>query len=925
MGMSFPIWAGAAPPATGAAVAAKMMELPLSFQNNKGQSPRDVDFVSQSGNHSLYLKKSGIRLDLRGAKQTQSIALKYVHPEASPHSEGIDFLNANNGYFVGSPDKWIRGISSYQKVRYSNVWRGVDVLYYGNHRLLEYDLVVAAGADASRAAFEVSGAQGLRVDENGDLLIQTASGEILEKRPVAYQQTSAGRREVVARYEVSGDTVSFQIGDYDRSKQLVIDPVIGFSIANLIPLEAYGPGGVAVDTSNNIFVSGTTLPGLESDPGYTSGFVLEIGYTGSESGSLIFGTGTGNTTVAALATDNNGSAYMTGNTSDSGVTFGTKNAYQGTSGGGLDAFLVRINVSQVQLIYSTYLGGSGNDGGTAVAADSSGNAYVVGQTASANFPRTAGSPFAGGTDVFLARINTNASGASSLTYSYLAGGSGNDVGTSVALDTSGNVYVGGFTQSTTFSPNPNFGFVTANPAGNANGFVLKLNATSLAASYLTFFTGGDVYALAVDSSQQAYVTGNTDGAIPTNSLNQGYATTGGAGHAFIARFSTTVTGTASLIYSSYLAGGAADAGFGIAVNGSGLATVVGSTTSFNFPVTASALQRTLAGKQNAFLSQVNTNAAMSASLVYSSYLGGSDVDSGNAVALTPYGNPVILGQTNSINFPVTSGNAANPGTGYTVFLTKFWFEAPPFGSLDTPVNNSVNVAGAVGVTGWALSTIAINNVAVWRNPVPGEAVAANGLVYVGTAEQISGSRPDVAAKYPGYPNNNWGWGLQVLTNELPGNGKPLGNGTYTFHALATDNDGYVADIGQTTITVNNAASIAPFGTIDTPVQGGTESGTFVNFGWALTPQPNMIPTDGSTIEVYIDGLPVGHPVYNQPRADIEQLFPGYQNTDGAVGYFYVNTTLYPNGLHTISWLVKDNAGNAAGIGSRYFIIANPVN
>jgi hypothetical protein len=921
MSMSLPIWAGAAQPTTSASVAAKMMDLPLSFQSNKGQAPQGVDFVSKSSNHSLYLEKSGMRLDLRGAKQPQSIVLKYVHPEASLHSEGVDFINSNNGYFIGSPDKWIKGVSSYQKVRYSNVWRGIDVVYYGNHRLLEYDLVVAAGADASRAAFEVSGAQGLRVDANGDLLIRTASGEILEQRPVAYQNTVNGRSAVEARYALSGDTVSFEIGEYDRSKELIIDPIIAFSFANLIPLEAYEPGGVAVDTSGNIFVSGTTLPGFGGST-TTSGFVVEIGYTGSEIGSQEFGSGTGNTTVAALATDNSGSAYITGNTTDTGVTFGTQNAYQGTSGGGSDAFLVRIIVAKVELVYSTYLGGSGNDGGTAVAADSSGNAYVVGQTASANFPRTSGSPYAGGTDVFLAKINTNASGTSSLTYSYLAGGSGNDVGTSVGLDTSGNVYVGGFTQSTTFSPNPGFGYVTTNPAGSMNGFVLKLNSTSLTASYLTFFVGGEVYALAVDSNQQAYVTGNTDGAIPTNSVNQGYATTGGANHAFIARFSTTVTGAASLIYSSYLAGGVTDAGFGIAVDGSGNATVVGSTNSFNFPVTASALQRTLDGAQDAFLSKVNTNASLSASLVYSSYLGGSSVDSGNAVALTPYGNPVVLGQTESSNFPVTNGNAPNSGTLFSVFLTKFYFEAAPFGSLDTPVNNSVNVAGAVGVTGWALSTIAINNVAIWRAPVPGEAVAANGLVYVGTADQINGSRPDVAARYPGYPNNNWGWGLQVLTNELPGNGKPLGNGTYTFHALATDNDGYVADIGQTTITVNNAASIAPFGTIDTPLQGGTESGTFVNFGWALTPQPNMIPTDGSTIEVYIDSLPVGHPVYNQPRADIEALFPGYKNTDGAVGYFYVNTLLYQNGLHTISWLVKDNVGNAAGIGSRYFTIAN---
>lgn len=247
--------------------------------------------------------------------------------------------------------------------------------------------------------------------------------------------------------------------------------------------------------------------------------------------------------------------------------------------------------------------------------------------------------------------------------------------------------------------------------------------------------------------------------------------------------------------------------------------------------------------------------------------------------------------------------------------------AGPFGSFDTPANNSTNLAGGVGFTGWALSYIGVTSLGVYRNPLPGE---GSGLVFVGDAEFITGSRPDVATAYPGYPYNTRGWGFQVLTNELPGtNGQAIGNGTYTFHAIAADANGLTADLGSKTITVNNAGSVLPFGAIDTPTQGGIASGSaFVNFGWALTPQPNLIPTNGSTITVFIDNVPKGHPVYNNARSDIQTLFPGYQNTNGAVGYFLIDTTQLTNGLHSIAWSVKDNAGHANGIGSRYFIVQN---
>lgn len=247
-------------------------------------------------------------------------------------------------------------------------------------------------------------------------------------------------------------------------------------------------------------------------------------------------------------------------------------------------------------------------------------------------------------------------------------------------------------------------------------------------------------------------------------------------------------------------------------------------------------------------------------------------------------------------------------------------------------------AGAINFTGWALSLNTVANVALCREVLPGEA-GINGLLYLGNGVLTPGARPDVAIAHPGYPNNNWGWGAQILTNQLPGtNGLSIGNGTYKLHAIAADttappatNDSrdcactqsYCTDLGTTTMTADNAHSILPFGTIDTPGQGQVISGTsFVNFGWVVTPQPNIVPVDASTIIVYIDKVAVGHPVYNQFRSDIATIFPGLRNSNGAVGAFIFDTTKLSNGIHNIAWGVIDSVGNAQGIGSRAFFVQN---
>ncbi|HNX98050.1 MAG TPA: hypothetical protein PKK12_10255, partial [Candidatus Aminicenantes bacterium] len=246
--------------------------------------------------------------------------------------------------------------------------------------------------------------------------------------------------------------------------------------------------------------------------------------------------------------------------------------------------------------------------------------------------------------------------------------------------------------------------------------------------------------------------------------------------------------------------------------------------------------------------------------------------------------------------------------------------AAPFGSFDTPANGTTGVTGSIGVTGWALDDMEVVAVKIYRDPVTGETAGSNGKVFIGDAVFSDGARPDVEQLYPNLPlSSRAGWGYMMLTNFLPNQG----NGTFTLHAYVTDREGHTVTLGARRITCNNATANLPFGAIDTPAQGGTVSGaSYVNFGWALTPQPGIIPTDGSTINVWVDGAPLGHPVYNQYRSDIATLFPGYANSNGAVGYFYLDTTTFTNAIHTIAWSVEDSLGRISGIGSRYFQVLN---
>ncbi len=275
---------------------------------------------------------------------------------------------------------------------------------------------------------------------------------------------------------------------------------------------------------------------------------------------------------------------------------------------------------------------------------------------------------------------------------------------------------------------------------------------------------------------------------------------------------------------------------------------------------------------------------------------------------------------------VNSAQVTNGPLVIAVHLTQLagGTSMPPVGSFDTPANNATGVVGAIAVTGWALDDVEVTAVELWRDPVGSEPVAANGKVFIGNAVFVPGARPDVETLAPTTPfNYRAGWGYLLLTNALPTASTPTGGtGTYTLYAYADDAEGFQTPLGSKRITATNSTATLPFGTIDTPAQGQTISGSaYASFGWALSPK-STIPVDGSTIDVYVDGVNLGHPTYNQFRSDIATAFSGYANSSGAVGFLILNTTTLTNGVHTIGWIARDAAGNAQGLGSRFFSVFN---
>ena len=697
--------------ATRSRVSETLGQLPLSFEENRGQVDKEVSFVSRGNGYTLFLTPTEAVLALRQnegkrrperadggrpaiesqllSTRTSTLRMKLKGANAAPTVTGESAMGVRTNYFKGNdPQVWQTDVSRYERVRYTEVYPGVDIIYYGQQRELEYDFEVAPFADASRIRLEFAGAEGMKVERRtGDLVLQVAGGEVRQHKPVAYQEAGGERREVESRYVINHQRqVAIKVGEYDRTKPLIIDPTLSYS-TYLGGSDGYEYGNdIAIDSSGYVYVTGETIatnfPTLHQYQTYqgpmysTDVFVAKLDTNASGAASLLYSTYLGGSSGdygIGIAVDSLGNAYVTGKTFS--TDFPLLHQYQ-TYQGSIDAFAAKLDTNAsgaASLRYSTYLGGSGGDVTYDIAADSAGNAYVAGWTQSADYPtfhqlrnyRDYG-------DAFVTKLDTNASGAASLRYSTYLGGSLFDYGNGIAVDATGIVYVTGLTDSPDFP--------TLNEYQSLNGadaFITKLDTNlsgEAALLYSTYLGGGDGYAsaeaIAVDSSGIAYITGYTNSScFPT--LHP-FQTDQGDVDAFVAKVDTNASGVAALLYSTYLGGSKSEYASDITVDSAGNVYVVGWTNSTDYPKLRQFQGRhsTLDSyTSDVFVTKLDTNVHGAGSLAYSTYLGGSGHDFGLGIAVDSLGSAYVVGFTESRDFPTKNQYQAYQ-RGADAFLTK---------------------------------------------------------------------------------------------------------------------------------------------------------------------------------------------------------------------------------------------------------------
>ncbi len=600
--------AHAAPSSPGVAFA----QLPLHFEANAGQDDQRVLYSSRDAGQALFLTADSVVFAPAGA--VDPVEMHLVGADRTARTSLEQPLPGRSHYLRGTDRKgWTRNVAHYGRVRYAGVWPGVDLVYYGNQGQLEYDFIVAPGADPAAIRMRADGAS---IDLDGNVLLGAAEAGVVLKKPVSFQTVAGARRSVAADYHIerSGghDEIVIALGDYDRSRALVIDPVVEYStyLGSRKLDEAYA---VAVDADGNAYLTGATLH---------SDFPVQVPFDAS------------------------------------------------FNGGGYDAFVSKLSADGQTLLYSTYLGGTGYDYGQSIVVDSSGNVLVSGSTSSTNFP-TGGvvRPYAGGGDAFVVKLSPD--GAAILWGTYL-GGTSSEGGRSLALDPAGNAYVAGVTWSADFpayrGKQMTFG------GGSFDAFVAKLSGIDGALVYATFLGGSEgewLGGLAVDGLGRAYVIGHTASAnFPTAAAMQ--PAINGVSDVFVSRLSASGK---ALTYSTFLGGSDQETGNAITVDSNNAAYITGATASINFP-TVNSLQAPLAvggglPRYDAFVAKIASDGG---SLRFSTYLGGLNSDTGNGIALDAARNVYVAGNTQSSDFPAVNpfqtSEPAYGGTNFDAFVTK---------------------------------------------------------------------------------------------------------------------------------------------------------------------------------------------------------------------------------------------------------------
>ncbi len=734
---------------------------PLVFEANRGQADAEAAFVARGSDYRLSLTAGGAVFASGPASTSAAsvIRLDAAGADTSAPLVGLDPLpGIVNSYLGTDPDHWQTGIPTYARVAQRGVYPGIDLVWYGDGDRLEYDVLIAPGTDPRALRLVVGGADAVSVEANGDLVISTATGRLIQPPPVAYQDVDGQRRPVEAGYVVQGSSVSLRLGGYDPGLALVVDPVVYSTYLGGGGTDA--GDGIALDASGNSYITGRTAStdfpttaGLDTTRGgLQDAYVTKLNPTGTVAYSTYLG-GSGfenSGPTSAVAVDGLGNAYVTGTTAS--TDFPATPGLDTTLSGSFNAFVTKLGPTGA-LSYSTYLGGTSGENGTGIAVDSSLNAYVTGTTSSVDFPTTPplDTTRGGVSDAFVTKLSPSGT----ISYSTFLGGSGDESGFGIALDALSDAYVSGTTPSADF---PATAGLDTTLGGAKDAFVAKLDPTGLP-SYATYLGGGgneDGRGIAVDGAGSAYITGTTASAdFPATA---GLDTSrGGLEDAFVAKLAPA----GSVAYATYLGGSGFDDGTRIGVDGSARAYVAGRTVSIDFPTTPSQ-DSTRGGSSDGFVTKLSALGALSVS----TYLGGGSGDDTTGIAVDGSARVYVTGQTASSDFPATPGlDTTNGGLG-DAYVTKLSLVRRSVADFDGDGTTDVSVfrpsTGTWYVSGGA--TIA------WGTTgdvaVPGD-YDGNGTSDVGVF------RPSTATWYvSGGATTAWG-----TTGDMPVPGDYDGNGT----------------------------------------------------------------------------------------------------------------------------------------------------
>lgn len=849
--------------------------LPMLFIPNTGQVDARVRFVGGTPESRTAFLDDGVWIQSGAAH----LRMRFVGGQAA-QVVGIVPLEARTNFLVGGRERWRTDLETFGGIEYRALYPGIDARYLGSGRALKSEFLVAPGADPGLIRMDYGRDASVHLDPDGSLVVEAGGVRFREAAPEIY----SGSREVPGRYILLGDgVVGFEIGNYDAALPLVIDPVITYS-TYLGGSGTSAVTAVARDGLGNLYAAGWTesidfpVSGAMQavNRGGVDAFIVKLDPTGS---SLLYATyigGSGDDRAAGIAVDGSGFAIVVGATGSS--NFPLQAPSRSTMVGGREAFALKLSANGSSLVYSTFLGGSNYDVATAVAIDGAGNAYVAGDTYSADFPvvNAVQSSFGGKVDAFVVKLNSSGG----TTFSTFLGGALEEHAGGIAVDGSGNAFLAGGTLSTNF---PVAGATQSANAGGQDAFVAKIKTTSATQLVYSTYLGGtggsaatpeQANAIAIDTSGNAYVAGvtsSTNFPVTAGALQQN---SGGGREAFIAKFNAA--GTARL-YSTYLGWTGFDWANGIAVDGSGNAYVAGYTSSIGF-ANIGGVQAGFNGLYDGFISKLTSSGN---ALSFSTLYGGSGSDQINAIAVDANGNMWIGGQTSSLNLPTLNAIQGTNISGNTGWVARLGLTPPP---SQLPSADSVDVvygqagaatiaarfshpAGASSITSAAvlLSRTASVDFACYitYNPATEELTLA-GNIASGSGTTIplgSSGAQNTQCQLTGSSRTTVGNSLTLTLSVILDAGFPGNTTVYLLAADANVNTGWVAKVGISQVSADSVS----------PSAGGGASQVFT-FVFSDTKEASNVQAAAMLINSTLSGNNACWLVFDRARGTISLLY-----------------------------------------------------